>query len=172
MVRMPRFLIPAIIVLVALTLYCLFELLLTSKHQVRSMPKAVWFLVVLLLPLVGPLLWLILGRARSSSAARAEPRMSAPDDDEEFLRTLRVQRRQDQRKADLDRRAEELDERERRLREQGGTGRDDRSGGADGTDGRPGGAGRADPSGRNDDEDGPGGAAAGDGTGPDAPAGR
>ncbi len=138
MVCMPRFLIPAIIVLVALTLYCLFEVLLTQRHQVRSMPKAVWFLVVLLLPLVGPLLWLFLGRARSSSAARTEPRMSAPDDDEEFLRNLRVQRDQDRRDADLDRRAKDLEERERRMREQrgeGGTGRADGDGGTGRADG-------------------------------------
>lgn len=115
---MPRFLIPAIIVLVAVTLYCLFELLLTDKHQVRSMPKAVWFLVVLLLPLIGPLLWLTLGRARNAASARTAPRPAAPDDDEEFLRSLRVQRRQDQRDAELERRARELDERERRLRRQ------------------------------------------------------
>lgn len=138
MVRMPRFLIPAIIVLVALTLYCLFELLLTPKHQVRSIPKAVWFLVVLLLPLVGPLLWLVLGRARQVGAGRPEPRMAAPDDDEEFLRNLRVQRRQDQRDADLDRRAEELDERERRLRgsrSEEGTERPQDEHGEDGPDG-------------------------------------
>ncbi|WP_070638930.1 PLDc N-terminal domain-containing protein [Micrococcus sp. HMSC067E09] len=168
---MPRFLIPAIIVIVALTLYCLFELLLTPKHQVRSMPKAVWFLVVLLLPLVGPLLWLILGRARTASAAHAEPRMSAPDDDEEFLRNLRVQRRQDQREADLERRAKQLNERERRLRERPGSegrtgdgGADDHrdSGRTDGEDG----AGRTDGEGRPDGEDGP------EETGTDSPTAR
>ena len=153
---MPRFLIPAIIVIVALTLYCLFELLLTPKHQVRSMPKAVWFLVVLLLPLVGPLLWLILGRARTASAAHAEPRMSAPDDDEEFLRNLRVQRRQDQREADLERRAKQLDERERRLRERSGP--EGRTG-DDGADDHRG-------SGRPDSEDGP------EETGTDSPTAR
>ena len=156
MVGMPRFLIPAIIVLAALTLYCLFELLLTAKHEVRSMPKAVWFLVILLLPVVGPLLWLFLGRARPVGTARPEPRMAAPDDDEEFLRSLRVQRRQDRRESDLDRRAKDLEERERRLRGQdgqdgeGGQGEEDDErgqGGQDGVDG-PAGAGPDSPSGR------------------------
>ena len=36
---MGRFIIPAAIVLVGLTLYALFEALLTPAHQVRSMPK-------------------------------------------------------------------------------------------------------------------------------------
>lgn len=158
MVGMPRFLIPAILVVAALTLYCLFELLLTPKHQVRSMPKAVWFLAVLLLPVVGPLLWLFLGRARQVGTGGPAPRMAAPDDDEEFLRSLRVQRRQDQRDADLDRRATELDERERRLREQRGEG----GTGTAGTDGRPG----TDRTDGDADEDGP------EGSGTDSPSGR
>lgn len=120
---MPRFLIPAVIVLVGLTLYALFEVLLTNKYQVRSMPKIVWVLVVLFVPLVGPLLWLFLGRAQGGGASRGgrsvPPRPSAPDDDEAFLRQLRTQRRQQERESELDQRAAELEKRERRLRETG-----------------------------------------------------
>ena len=57
---MGRYIIPAAIVLVGLTLYALFEALMTPAHEVRSLPKWGWVAVVVLLPLVGPLLWLVL----------------------------------------------------------------------------------------------------------------
>ncbi|MBB4735808.1 multisubunit Na+/H+ antiporter MnhG subunit [Micrococcus cohnii] len=93
---MVRFLVPAAIVLVALTLYALFESLLTPAHRVRALPKWAWVLVVLVVPLVGPLLWLTLGRAQRH-VDRPGTRSSAPDDDEEFLRGLREQRRRERR---------------------------------------------------------------------------
>ena len=68
--------------------------------------------------LVGPLLWLVLGRARvARGTARPAPRgPGAPDDDEAFLRSLRVQRRQAEREQELDRRDAELKAREEELR--------------------------------------------------------
>lgn len=115
---MGRFIIPAAIVLTGLTLYALFEALLTPAERVRSLPKWAWVAVVVLVPLVGPLLWLLLGRDRSSGRrARPAPRATgAPDDDEAFLRSLRTQRRQAERQRELDRRDAELRAREEELR--------------------------------------------------------
>lgn len=121
---MGRFIIPAAIILAGLTLYALFEALLTPAREVRSLPKAAWVAVIVLVPLVGPLLWLLLGRARP--AGRAAPRPTgAPDDDEAFLRSLRAQRRQDAREQDLDRREAELRAREEELRRRREQGEDD-----------------------------------------------
>lgn len=125
---MGRFIIPAAIMLVGLTLYALFEALLTPAHQVRSLPKWAWVLTVVLLPLVGPLLWLILGRRRvprtaGGSAPAARP--ASPDDDEDFLRSLRVQRRQAERERELEARERELRAREEELRRRRGRGEDD-----------------------------------------------
>lgn len=115
---MPRFLIPLAIVAAGVIIYSLVECLMTPKHQVRAMPKAAWVLVVLLVPVVGALLWLFLGRARKTKPAAAgrgpAPRVSSPDDDEAFLRQLDVQRRQRARQAELDRREAELRAREQK----------------------------------------------------------
>lgn len=115
---MPRFLIPLAIVAAGVIIYSLVECLMTPKHQVRAMPKAAWVLVVLLVPVVGALLWLFLGRAHKATSAAAgrgpAPRVSSPDDDEAFLRQLDVQRRQQARQAELDRREAELRAREQK----------------------------------------------------------
>ena len=50
-----------------------------TRH--RGVSKPVWILIVVLLPVLGGILWLVVGRTRAS-AVRA-PR--APDDDPEFL---------------------------------------------------------------------------------------
>jgi len=118
MVHMPRYLIPLGIVAVGVVIYAFIECLMTPRHQVRAFPKAAWILLIVLLPLVGALLWLFLGRARSRGGGTggrpaAGPRPSSPDDDAAFLRQLDVQRQQQARQAELDRREAELRDRER-----------------------------------------------------------
>jgi hypothetical protein len=126
MVCMPRFLIPLGIVAAGVIIYAFIECLMTPKHQVRAFPKAAWALVILLVPLIGALLWLFLGRARSrrngsggvpGAGPSAPRRPSSPDDDAAFLHQLDVQRQQQARKAELDRREAELKARERQDRE-------------------------------------------------------
>lgn len=127
MVGMPRFLIPLGIVAVGVIIYSLIECLMTPKHQVRAFPKVAWVLLIILIPLVGALLWLFLGRSRSRRGGAGgvqggrppQPRRpSSPDDDAAFLRQLDVQRQQQARKAELDRREAELKDWEKRAAEE------------------------------------------------------
>lgn len=125
---MPRFLIPLGIVAAGLIIYSLIECLMTPRHQVRAMPKAVWILIIVLVPLVGALLWLFLGRRRGSvggsgtTGGPARPqRPQSPDDDAAFLRQLDVQRKQQSRQAELDRREAELKAQEKRGPKDNGT---------------------------------------------------
>lgn len=74
---------------VVLLVYALMDLARTPGSQVRSMPKPVWFAVVLA-PVLGPVLWLFAGRP-SGGRGRTPPvaPRGGPDDDADFLRELR-----------------------------------------------------------------------------------
>ena len=85
-------------VALVLFVYAAVDVLSTPGSQVRTLPRPAWS-VVLLLPLFGPILWLLCGRpARGTARARTRPpSRRAPDDDDEFLRELR-RRADDQRR--------------------------------------------------------------------------
>jgi len=106
------------LLLLALWLFCLVDVIVSDDHACRNLPKMVWFVVVLILPDVGSLLWLILGRpqgARLPGAAggsgfgryRAERQrfgtatnpVPNPDDDEAFLQQVRIRAEQQRQRA-------------------------------------------------------------------------
>jgi hypothetical protein len=80
------------IVPIVLLVYCWVEIAQSDPHQVRQLPRGVWALVVLI-PVAGPVAWLVFGRPNGEevveAARRPRPRVIAPDDDPEFLRSLR-----------------------------------------------------------------------------------
>lgn len=72
---------PAIIV-VAMVL-ALVDIIMRDEWQVRHLPKFGWILLVVLLPLIGTVLWFVLGREYGSGAdagldALARPRRQSP----------------------------------------------------------------------------------------------
>ena len=81
---------------VALLLYSFIDCASADARRVRNLPKAAWFLVILM-PIVGPLAWLFAGRPPRESqswplrpGSRPEqPRTLAPEDDPAFLEALR-----------------------------------------------------------------------------------
>jgi hypothetical protein len=79
------------LVTLGLFVYAVVDLVSTPASAVRTLPKPLWFVVVLP-PVFGPIAWLLFGRARRprGNASSAPPvRPVAPDDDEDFLRDLR-----------------------------------------------------------------------------------
>lgn len=90
---------PFLLVL-ALWIYAFVDCLNTPEEEVRHLPKVVWVIVILLFGevLVGPVAWLITGRARRAPADGSAPsgathrdgaaRWVAPDDNPEFLKSL------------------------------------------------------------------------------------
>ena len=102
------------LVLLALWIFAFIDVLLTPETACRNLPKLVWIFVVLLIPLIGPIAWLVAGRpwtragvpaqrvgapqARAAGARQERRAPMNPDDDEEFLASLRL-RAEEQRRA-------------------------------------------------------------------------
>ncbi|MFG3039041.1 PLD nuclease N-terminal domain-containing protein [Streptomyces sp. NPDC048330] len=109
----------------ALTIYAFIDCLNTPEDEVKHLPKVVWVIVVLLFWIVGPIVWLVAGKQRRARAGgRASSGWVAPDDNPEFLKSLREEGAADRKpaaddarledwEADLRRREEELRKRER-----------------------------------------------------------
>lgn len=95
---MVRFFIGLGVVALGLLIYCTVECIQTPRRRVRVLPKAAWFFIILLLPLLGPGLWMAFGRAKDVTAAPRRKGPAAPDDDPEFLRRVEIERRQHQRR--------------------------------------------------------------------------
>ncbi|MFD3332459.1 PLD nuclease N-terminal domain-containing protein [Streptomyces sp. NPDC058700] len=115
----------------ALMIYAFIDCLNTPEEEVKHLPKPVWAIVILLFSVVGAVGWIAAGkerRPRSRGGAGAGGWV-APDDNPEFLRSLKDERKsepdpgdgpgpddredRDALEAELRRREEELKKRER-----------------------------------------------------------
>jgi hypothetical protein len=87
-----------------------------SAERVRALPRAVWVLIIIVVPLLGPISYLAVGRPRtarhSGPAGTAPGRPAAPDDDPDFLRSLNAEqaRRERELLAELERQLRATDE--------------------------------------------------------------
>ncbi|UZD63113.1 PLD nuclease N-terminal domain-containing protein [Brevibacterium sp. JSBI002] len=87
---MARLLIAAIVLAAAVTLYGLFDCLLRDRGLIRVLPKPVWALIILFIPVLGFILWYLFGRGSEDKPTRGtRPRgQVAPDDDPDYLRQV------------------------------------------------------------------------------------
>lgn len=87
---MARLLIAAIVLAAAVTLYGLFDCLLRDRGLIRVLPKPVWALIILVIPVLGFILWYLFGRGSEDKPTRGtRPRgQVAPDDDPDYLRQV------------------------------------------------------------------------------------
>ncbi|MFC5147211.1 PLD nuclease N-terminal domain-containing protein [Streptomyces aureoversilis] len=84
------------LLILALWIYAFVDCLNTPEKEVRGLPKIAWVIVILLFGevLIGPVAWLIAGRPRAAAGSRGQRRGGerqwvAPDDNPEFLKSLR-----------------------------------------------------------------------------------
>ena len=72
---------------IAFTIYALVDLFMTHAPKIRAFPKPLWIAVIVLLPVIGPLLWLLIGKSPPRGVRGGVPG-KAPDDDASFLGAL------------------------------------------------------------------------------------
>ena len=118
------------VVALFLWVFCIFDVIAAEATLIRNLPKITWLFIVILIPDVGSVAWLVLGRPlhagftpgsterRSSSygAPRMPSRTSdpqrAPDDSPEFLATMEERARLARWEEELRRREEDLKRRD------------------------------------------------------------
>ncbi|MCW2854870.1 MAG: putative secreted protein [Marmoricola sp.] len=114
---------PALLFL-ALDIFCLIDVITSDEDRVRHLPKMAWFLLILLVPAIGSVIWLFAGRPQGGPGrggayerpATAYPEYDrpgraaglTPESDQEFLTRVRERAEEQRRKeAENRRRAQE-----------------------------------------------------------------
>ena len=119
--------------ILALWAYCIFDVISTDEARIQNLPKMIWLLIVILVPPIGPIAWLLLGRPAGADwrlgSSDARPRLQAPPpptlglperpispDDHAAKREEALRRYNEEREEELRLREEELRRREEEFR--------------------------------------------------------
>jgi hypothetical protein len=85
---MVRWIVISAVGVIVFTIYALVDLFMTHTPRVRAFPKPIWIIVIVALPVFGPLLWLFVGKAKNGGKKNNSGGNRAPDDDPSFFRSL------------------------------------------------------------------------------------
>jgi hypothetical protein len=96
------------LLVLAFDVFAIVDVVLTDVRRVRAIPKIVWVILIVLLPVIGAILWFAVGKERHEGGA--ERRTIAPDDDPSFLKNLRRDEEQDERIRRLEQELADLDD--------------------------------------------------------------
>lgn len=102
---MPRVLLILGLVAIAFWIFTIVDCAVQPPMRHRGVSKPVWILIVILIPVLGGILWLVVGRVRASAVATRR----APDDDPEFLGRIGAISDQDERIRRLEEELAQLD---------------------------------------------------------------
>lgn len=83
---MARLLLIGAVAAVFFTIYAAVDCAMTEAGRARGIPKPAWIVVIILMPVIGGILWLILGKERNHGRPAYLP--GAPDDDPAFLNRI------------------------------------------------------------------------------------
>ena len=78
------------ILMLALWIYCIFDVIASDEVLIRNLPKGIWLMIVIFLPDIGSLAWLLLGRPlyagwRPGDTTRRTPKRAiGPEDRDDF----------------------------------------------------------------------------------------
>ncbi|OMH26984.1 hypothetical protein BKD30_04375 [Tersicoccus phoenicis] len=82
-------------VLAVATIYTLVDCVRSDRAQIRALPRVVWFVLILVVPVFGVVLWFLFGRPQAIPEAAPAVRPLAPDDDPRFLSDLAERQRRE-----------------------------------------------------------------------------
>lgn len=74
------------IVAVTFMIYSIVDAALRPVRLIRGLPKWAWLLIIIVIPIIGGVLWFVIGRGREQKSAVY--RTLGPDDDPDFLGKL------------------------------------------------------------------------------------
>jgi len=102
--------------------YGLIDVIRTDPRQTKGISKPAWIVVQIVLPVIGAIIWFLIGRPRDTAPARTSyTHTLAPDDDPDFLRNLELRRRQQAEAERLKKLKDELDAKEPKTDDSKGT---------------------------------------------------
>lgn len=87
----------AVFLTIGLMVYALIDIWQTPRQYIRTLPTWAWVTLVILVPIAGPLWWLLAGKNLPASGT-GHRSMRAPDDDPDFLSRLSWEQRKKRRK--------------------------------------------------------------------------
>ena len=98
------------VAVLAIFVYGLVDVIRTDGRLTRGISKPAWIIVMIVLPVLGAILWLLIGRPRGNPPVRQNySHPTAPDDDPDFLRNLELRRRNQAEAARLKKLKDELE---------------------------------------------------------------
>ncbi|MFK4731304.1 PLDc N-terminal domain-containing protein [Agromyces mediolanus] len=103
---MPRLAVIVVAAAIVFWIYTIVDCALFDRLRVRGLRKGWWVALVILVPVIGGVLWFLIGRGRRNRSGRS----LAPDDDAEFLRRLGSDAEQEDRIRRLEQELADLDE--------------------------------------------------------------
>lgn len=103
---MVRLLIIGAVIAVAFILYALVDAAMSDATRARGVSKAIWVVLIVVLPVAGAVLWFAIGRGRGPAPVVRK----APDDDPRFTGMRMGGDELDNHMRDLEARLRELDE--------------------------------------------------------------
>mgnify|MGYP006288011951 CR=1 FL=1 len=83
---MPR--VALTVFVLGLSIFAFIDCLQTPTPRILSKP--LWLVIIVIAPVLGPLLWLLLGRTHPGGWGRWDEQPLGPDDDPSFLRDLNL----------------------------------------------------------------------------------
>ena len=106
-----------ILLAVGLTIFTVIDIALIDPLRVKGLPKLIWILICIILLVIGPVLWFLLGRERLEPATPAEASARARVADRSPRTTTRsssassaARRAQEERIRDLEQQLREIDD--------------------------------------------------------------